>query len=89
MFAHERTTEQIETFFAPSPFQLRIFDYPAGFDYPGAGRTIAVFFLHAASRTTPGYAPMLRELRRIFDAHQVNDRVAFEYDTRVYYGQLS
>ncbi len=37
----------------------------------------------------PGYAPMLRELRRIFDAHQVNDRVTFEYDTRVYYGQLS
>ena len=29
------------------------------------------------------------ELRRIFDAHQVNDRVTFEYDTRVYYGQLS
>ena len=29
------------------------------------------------------------ELRRIFDTHQVNDRVTFEYDTRVYYGQLS
>jgi hypothetical protein len=27
-------------------------------------------------------------LSRIFDAHQVNDRVTFEYDTRVYYGQL-
>jgi hypothetical protein len=31
---------------------------------------------------------MLRELRRIFDQYRVNDRVAFEYDTRVYYGQL-
>jgi hypothetical protein len=31
---------------------------------------------------------MLRELRRVFDAHQVHDRVTFEYDTRVYYGQL-
>jgi hypothetical protein len=28
-------------------------------------------------------------LRTIFDAHQVHDRVTFEYDTRVYYGQLS
>ena len=34
------------------------------------------------------YAPMLRELRRLFDAYQINDRVTFAYDTRVYYGQL-
>jgi hypothetical protein len=32
---------------------------------------------------------MLRELRRIFQAHQVDGRVTFEYDTQVYYGQLS
>jgi len=31
---------------------------------------------------------MLRELRRIFDAHQVDGRVAFEYDTQVFFGQL-
>ena len=31
---------------------------------------------------------MLRELRRNFDTYQINDRVTFEYDTRVYYGQL-
>ena len=30
-----------------------------------------------------------RELQRIFDAHNVNNRVTFEYDTRVYYGQLN
>ena len=35
-----------------------------------------------------GYAAMLRELRRIFDAHQANGRVGFEYDTQVYCGQL-
>ncbi len=38
--------------------------------------------------TDAQYAPMLRELRRLFDAYQINDRVTFEYDTRVYYGQL-
>jgi hypothetical protein len=32
---------------------------------------------------------MLRELQRIFDAHQVQGRVSFEYNTRVYYGRLS
>jgi hypothetical protein len=32
---------------------------------------------------------MLDELRRIFDAYQVNGRVAMEYNTRMYYGQLA
>ena len=35
------------------------------------------------------YEPMLRELRRIFDEHQINDRVSLDYNTLVYYGQLS
>jgi hypothetical protein len=35
------------------------------------------------------YAPMLRELRRIFEARQVNDRVSLDYNTLVYYGHLS
>src|SRR6266436_2668859 len=30
----ERTTEQIETFFAPSPYWVRTFDYGQDFDYP-------------------------------------------------------
>src|ERR1700730_8623137 len=30
----ERTTEQIETFFAPSRFEVRTFDYHQDFDYP-------------------------------------------------------
>jgi hypothetical protein len=31
---------------------------------------------------------MIEELRRMFDQYQVNDRVSFDYDTRVYYDQL-
>ena len=31
---------------------------------------------------------MTHDLRQIFEEYCVNDRVAFEYDTRVYYGQL-
>jgi ubiquinone/menaquinone biosynthesis C-methylase UbiE len=85
---YERTIQQIETFFAPSTFQLRIFDYQQEFDYPGLeGRLLSSSF--TPQQDNPNHAPMLGELRRIFDAHQVNDRVTFEYDTRVYYGQLS
>ena len=36
----------------------------------------------------PNHAPMLRELRMIFDAHTSGGRVAFDYKTRVYFGQL-
>ncbi len=83
----ERTTEQIETFFAPTRFQVRTFDYHQDFDYPALeGRLLSSSYTPQADNAR--HAPMLRELRRIFDAHQVNDRVTFEYDTRVYYGQL-
>ncbi|NMC80842.1 MAG: SAM-dependent methyltransferase, partial [Chloroflexi bacterium] len=37
----------------------------------------------------PRYLPMLDTLKRIFDAYQVEGRVNMEYDTRMYYGQLS
>ena len=36
----------------------------------------------------PQHAPMLRELRRIFDASAVEGRAAFEYKTRLYFGRL-
>jgi hypothetical protein len=36
----------------------------------------------------PQHAPMLLELRRIFDEHQADGQVAFEYDTNIYYGHL-
>lgn len=83
----ERTTEQIETFFAPSQFQARAFDYHQDFDYPALeGRLLSSSYTPQAGDA--GHTPMLRELRRIFDAHQADGRVRFEYDTRVYYGQL-
>jgi SAM-dependent methyltransferase len=83
----ERTTQQIETFFAPSRFEVRTFDYHQDFDFPALeGRLLSSSYTPQASDAR--YAPMLRELRRRFDAHRVDDRVTFEYDTRVYYGQL-
>ena len=83
----ERTTEQIETFFAPSRYKVRTFDYRQDFDYPALeGRLLSSSYTPQAGDAQ--YAPMLRELRRLFDAYQINDRVTFEYDTRVYYGQL-
>jgi ubiquinone/menaquinone biosynthesis C-methylase UbiE len=84
---HERTTQQIETFFAPSQFQFRTFESQQEFDYPALeGRLLSSSYTPTADDNA--YTPMLHELRRMFDAHQADGRVAFEYDTRVYYGQL-
>jgi ubiquinone/menaquinone biosynthesis C-methylase UbiE len=83
----ERTTQQIETFFSPVRFQFRTFDYQQEFDYPALeGRLLSSSYTPQAG--DPAYDPMLKELRRIFDEYRVNHRVAFEYDTRVYYARL-
>src|SRR5205823_12563900 len=82
---HEHTV--VGAFFEPLPFQQQTFQVKQDFDYEGAeGRLLS-------SSYTPGpehrnYAPMLGELRRIFDLHQENGCVAFEYITRMYYGRL-
>jgi len=84
---HERTTQEIEAFFAPSGFQLRTFNYVQQLDYEALeGRLLSSSYTPQADDVA--YEPMLRELRRIFDAHQVDGRVAFEYDTQVFFGQL-
>ena len=85
---HERTVAEIETFFRPSQFQLRTFEHQQEFDYRGLeGRLLSSSYTPEPEDAR--YASMLRELRRLFDMHQVNGRVTFEYKTRVYYCPLS
>jgi SAM-dependent methyltransferase len=85
---HERTTDSVNEFFDPAPFQERVFELRQEFDYAGVkGRLLSSSY--APGPEHPQHAPMLRELRRIFDACSVEDRVAFEYKTRLYFGHLS
>jgi len=78
----------VEAFFAPSDFQTRVFDNRQEFDYAGLeGRLLSSSYTPQAG--APKHEPMLRELRQIFDSNQVNGRIIFEYDTRVYYGQMN
>ena len=80
-------TRALEAFFAHSRFQTRAFEYQQTFDYAGLeGRLLSSSY--APQRGEENHEPMLRELRRISDGHQVNGYVSFEYDTRVYYGKL-
>jgi SAM-dependent methyltransferase len=85
---HERTTESINEFFDPNLYQERVFEVRQEFDYTGVeGRLLSSSY--APGPDHPQHAPMLRELRHIFEACAVNGRAAFEYKTRLYFGQLS
>lgn len=78
----------IGTFFAPQPFELRSFPNRQDFDFEGVrGRLLSSSYAPEAGHVN--YEPMLAELRSIFDTHQADGKVAFEYDTKVYYGHVS
>ncbi|HTE89890.1 MAG TPA: methyltransferase domain-containing protein, partial [Terriglobales bacterium] len=84
---HEHTTDAIDTFFAPSPFQSKVFHYSQELDADVLeGRLLSSSYTPQAEDAS--YESMLRELRRIFDRHQRSGLVSFEYSTRVYYGRL-
>ena len=85
---HERTTDAVNEFFDPAPFRERNFSMRQEFDYAGLqGRLLSSSY--APGPGHPRHAPMLRELRRIYDAHQIENRVGFDYSTRVYFGSLA
>jgi SAM-dependent methyltransferase len=84
---HEKTTDAVNEFFDPLPFQERVFANRQEFDYAGIeGRLLSSSYVPGPEEAK--YAPMLRELRRVFDVHAVDGRATFEYKTRVYFGQL-
>jgi ubiquinone/menaquinone biosynthesis C-methylase UbiE len=85
---HERTTDEVHRFYDPSPFQERQSAVRQVFDYAGVeGRLLSSSY--APAKEHPKYAPMLRELQRIFDAHAVEGKVEVDYKTRVYFGRPS
>jgi len=82
------TPDMLAQFFGPDGCRKKAFENFQDFDYEGLeGR------LRSSSYTPevghPNHAPMLDELRKLFEEHQVNGRVRFEYTTTIYYGHLS
>ena len=68
-------------------FRLRKLYNEQRFDFEGLrGRLLSSSYTPTAGH--PGYQPMLRELRRIFDEHAEDGSVAIEYDTEIYFGHL-
>ena len=84
---HEGANRATEEIFASSSFQVREFEMRQEFDYPALeGRLLSSSYAPPVGH--PNHKPMLAELRRIFDVHQINGHVIFQYDTKVYFGRL-
>jgi len=85
---HRNVDEKIlESFYGASGFKSKEFSNRQDFDYAGVqGRLLSSSYTPEVGH--PQHALLLAELRKIFQAHQVNDHVAFEYVTTMYYGRL-
>jgi hypothetical protein len=78
---------EVQKFFAPQPVAAREFTYVQHFDFEGLrGRLESSSYAPRAG--SPAYAPMISELRDLFDWYAQNGRVAFEYETFLYFGRL-
>ena len=78
----------VESFYAPGSCECARFEFQQVFDYEGLkGRLLSASY--APEPDHPNYDAMLREVRKVFDANQKNGKVVFEYETELYYGQLS
>ncbi|HUL35730.1 MAG TPA: class I SAM-dependent methyltransferase [Candidatus Eisenbacteria bacterium] len=79
--------EQMLEFFHPNEFTSHALPNFQEFDFEGlSGRLRSSSY--APTPGHPQFAPMIAELRRIFDAHQSHGLVRMEYRTRVYAGKL-
>ena len=84
---HDKAEERIADFLGPAIVTLKLFPNDQVFDLDGLrGRVLSSSYTPDAKH--PNFSPMVRELEQIFDKHQRNGRVVFDYDTKVYYCHL-
>jgi hypothetical protein len=80
---HKRITPDVLGDFYGGDFATRKFDNQQVFDFEGIqGRLLSSSYVPLDS------APMLADMRAIFDAHQVDGAVRFDYETTLYFGSL-
>jgi SAM-dependent methyltransferase len=85
---HQLGLADFRAYFQSESFHVRTLENRQVFDLEGlTGRLLSSSYAPEVGQ--PNQAPMLRELKTIFAAHQVAGRVTFEYNTKVYYARLS
>lgn len=75
-------------FFGVNGLQAARFKNRQYFDFEGlSGRLLSSSYIPVAGH--PNYMPMMEELRAIFDATQEYGTVCIEYETEVFWGEIS
>ena len=85
---HQNFTDDVlRAFYAPAGMRVAQFKQAQVVDWEGlAGRVLSSSYMPGPGH--PRYEAMLTDLRRLFDAHAVDGRVALDLVTLVYFGQL-
>ena len=84
---HENVAGKLTEFFAPDEFKLVNLDNFQYFDLASfQGRVASASYTPEPGH--PNFEAMAAGLQRIFDEHNRDGTVTFEYDTRIYYGHL-
>lgn len=84
---HENTSEEIIGEFFKTNFQQATFQNSQTFDYAGLeGRLLSSSYTPTAENAL--FAPMIKELKRLFTNRQKDGKIHFLYDTNIYYGQI-
>lgn len=84
---HENVDAGIAGFFAPEPMKLVNLENAQRFDFEALkGRLCSSSY--APEPGNPNFELMLDDLQGIFNAHNEDGVVSFDYDTRIYYGHL-
>jgi len=79
--------QRIDRLFEPGRCERATFDHRQLLDLDGLrGRLLSSSYAPAAGDLR--HAPMMRDLERLYRRHQRDGLVSFEYETRVYFGQL-
>jgi ubiquinone/menaquinone biosynthesis C-methylase UbiE len=80
-------TKRLREFFAPSPCRETSFVNEQEFDFAGLrGRLLSSSYTPPEGHSN--YEPMLGDLRIIFEKHECDGRVVFEYETKMHFGRL-
>lgn len=83
----QQIDKSLPAFFGRSGFRRATFDTTLHLDFEAVkGRLRSASYIPESGH--PRHAAMMQELEKIFSQHQVNGKIDFGQDTRMYYGQL-
>jgi SAM-dependent methyltransferase len=80
--------DKVRSVFDAASYRERQFPHAQEFDDAGLeGRLLSSSYVPAPGQ--PNHEPMVAELRRVFDAHQVGGRVRLDLRTDLYFGRIN